>query len=130
MDTIKRNKLLDACFNGCGDIFTELRKLRKSTPTIANVIDEVAEDIPQHFAGIYRKLYNSVDDREELSDILQKLNAKICPLSVDEVMKVTPEMVKSAANHLKGNKSDPLCHFTSDCLKNAQISSSTSCILI
>ena len=101
-----------------GDIFVELRKLCKSLPTVANV-NGVAEDIPKHFASIYRNLYNSVDDRVSLANTIHRLNEKVCQLDMEEVMKVTPELVKYAANHLKGHKSDPLFQFSSDCQRNA-----------
>ena len=116
---IKRNKLLDACINGGGDIFAELKKLRKCKPTEANKIDGETKDIPGHFKKIYSKLYNSVDDGDELLVIREQLESEIDDTSLVDVEKVTAEKVKEATSKLKANKSDPVCDFSSDCIKNA-----------
>ena len=34
-NSIRRNRLLDACINGNGDIFKEIKKMRKSAPVVA-----------------------------------------------------------------------------------------------
>ena len=60
---IRRNKLLDACINGNGDIFTEIKKIRQNKPVVAVSMDNVKEGIPNHFKDIYSKLYNSVGDK-------------------------------------------------------------------
>ena len=117
--TIKRNTLLAACLLGNGDFFKEIRKIRKSNPTVANVIDGVCDDIPNHFAGIYNKLYNSCDDCKDVSFIYDQLEKSISFSSIIEVEKITPALVMEAMNHLKCSKSDPLFEFNSDCLKNA-----------
>ena len=82
---IKRNRLLDACINGGTDIFDEIKKLRKSKATEANKIDGVTKDIPGHFKKIYSKLYNSVDDGEELSVIREQLETDIDESSLVDV---------------------------------------------
>ena len=38
---ISKNKLLDACLNGKGDIFKGIRKLRASKPTVATSMDGI-----------------------------------------------------------------------------------------
>ena len=48
--------------------------------------------------------------------MLRKL--KVNFLSVIEVEKVTSEIVKEAASHLRDSKSDPTYSFNSDCIKN------------
>ena len=40
-DTISKNKLLDACINGNGDLFAEIKKMRNSEPLVANSMDGV-----------------------------------------------------------------------------------------
>ena len=44
-DIIKKNTLLDACVNNNGDIFNEIRNLRRSVPTVPSMIDEVTSDV-------------------------------------------------------------------------------------
>ena len=66
---LKKNTLLNARVNGKGDIFTEIRKLRRSSPTVVNAIDGVTEDLPNHFAKIHNTLYNSVNDTDSLSTL-------------------------------------------------------------
>ena len=61
-DIVKKNKLLDACLNGGGDVFKEIKSTRNTRQVVANAMDGVVEDIPEHFKTIYSGLYNSVDD--------------------------------------------------------------------
>ena len=42
---IRKTKLLDACLNGNGDIFTEIKKMRKSQPVVASSIDGKADKL-------------------------------------------------------------------------------------
>ena len=52
-EKIKRNKLLNACLNGGSDIFKELKSMRKTKKVVANTIDGVSKDVPEHFKSIY-----------------------------------------------------------------------------
>ena len=63
-ECIKKNVLLDACINDNGDIFKEIRKLRMAAPTVSSVIDGVSSKIENHFAYVYGKQYNSIDDHD------------------------------------------------------------------
>ena len=68
---------------------------------------------------MYEKLYNSIDDDDDLMLILRHLNEKINSASMVDVNKVTASLVEEAISHLKNGKSDPQFQFDSDCLKNA-----------
>ena len=69
LDKIKKNKLLDGCLNNHNGIITEIKAKRKNTLSFANTFDGNREHIPQYFANKYEKLYNSVNDEEELRKI-------------------------------------------------------------
>ena len=43
------------------------------------------DDIPEHFTGIYSKLYNSVGDKEELNDIKKEIEEKIIFSELEDV---------------------------------------------
>ena len=75
-NTIRKSKLLDACINGNGDLFKEIKAMRKTKPMIADTIDGVKNDIPNHFRTIYNDLYNSVDDNNEVLKIKLELEEK------------------------------------------------------
>jgi len=102
-----------------GDIFSEVRKLRRTSPSIASVIDGQSQKIENHFAKIYKKLYNSVDDRIEVGNILNKINENICHDGLADVKKITTSIVKEAVGHLNSGNTDPVYDFNSDCFKNA-----------
>ena len=51
-DIIKKNRLLNACINNNGDIFDEIKKLRKAPPTVPTMIDGVSYKIESHFATV------------------------------------------------------------------------------
>ena len=118
-ECIEKNAILDACINDKGDIFKEVRKMRKISPTVSSMIDGVTVNIETHFANVYDKLYNSIDDNENLTTVLRHLNTKRDSKSMIEVEKITPALIKEAINKLKNDKTDPLYHFNSDCMKNA-----------
>ena len=101
------------------DIFKEIKKMRKSKLLVANKIDDKTENIEEHFSNIYSALYNSVVDHDELLNVDEEIEIKTKDNSIKEVERVIPELVKEAVKHIKPNKSDPVCDFSSDCLKNA-----------
>ena len=88
---------------------------------MATSMDGVKDDISGHFKTIYSTLYNSVDDQEELMNVAQETESRINSLSNLDVEKVTPDVVKEAASHLRDSKSDPTYSFNSDCIKNLAI---------
>ena len=120
-DQIVKERLLSAVLDPTSDVdlFKEIKNLRKAKAPIANKIDGETENIEEHFAGIYKTLYNSVDDYNSLIDVANIIDSKISNKSIDEVEKVSPEIIKEALKHIKPNKSDPVHDFTSDCLKSA-----------
>ena len=122
-EQIKKSKLLSACIGEGGDLFEELKALRKSPPVIATSIDGVTENVPDHFGSIYSTLYNSANDATELKLVHQRVEAAVNNTDIDAVLKITPELMKEAASKLKPGKSDPVYRFSSDCFKNAPQSS-------
>ena len=58
--------MLDACINGDGDIFKEIKTLRNSAQAVSTSMDGVENNIQEHFKGIYSKLYNSHNDAENI----------------------------------------------------------------
>ena len=86
---IVKNKLLDACINGNGDLFTEIKKLRKSKPIVATCMDGEKNDIPGHFQSIFKEIYNSADDKEDLLAVLNEVEAKVNESSIDDVQLVS-----------------------------------------
>ena len=101
------------------DVDIEIKQMRKAKESFVNKIDDKTTDIEEHFAEIYESLYNSVDDCNDVKDVAKIIEAKISGDSSEEVMRVTPDLIKEAVKKVKPNKSDPMYDFTSDCLKNA-----------
>ena len=97
---IKKSKLLDTCINGIGDLFQEIKSMRKTKQKVVDTVDGVKGDIPNHFGNIYKELYNCVKDGDEVEKIKEEVENKINVESIDEVKKVTPEEVKKAAAKL------------------------------
>ena len=118
-DRVKRNKLLDACLNGGGDLFKEIKTMRKCKPIVATSMDGVKVDVKGHFKQKYEHLYNSADDKQALLDVLKEIEDRVDETSLDDVLKVTPDIVKEASHKLKSGKCDPVFSFSSDCIKNA-----------
>lgn len=102
---LKKNAFLQACMgNKDLDLFEMIRTTRKSTPTVANSIDGKNDNIPAHFADIYKNLYNSVSDVHDLHNIEYVINKKITVSSIGDINKVTQAVVSEAVSHLKQDK--------------------------
>ena len=119
-ETIKKNKVLDACINGEGDIFKEIKSFRNSAQTVSTSMDGVQQNIQEHFKDIYSKLYNSHNDADAIIDIEREVKSRVNQSHVKDVEKVTPDLVKEAVKHLKNNKSDPTYSFHQTVSRMAQ----------
>ena len=115
LNRIKKNILLKACLANNDNLFTEIRRQRKCNRVYANIIDGHNNGIPSHFA----KMYNCVDDEDNLSRIEGSIEGKITQRSNSDICQITTELLKSASQKLKSGKSDPLLNVTSDFFLNA-----------
>ena len=94
--------------NGDGDIFKQIKLLRKSGQVVSTSMDGVKTDIPGHFKKIYSKLYNTHDDVEKMKVLENETQSRVNPSHLSDVKRVTPDIVKEAAKHLNSSKSDPI----------------------
>ena len=130
-ERVKNSKLLNACLNGNGDLFKEIKALRRTKPKFADTMDGVKGNIPGHFKDIFNELYNCVNDGEEVSKISKDIEELICDKDISHVNKVTSEEVKKAALLLKPGKGDPSYTFSSDCISvKSEILAETTATLI
>ena len=118
-EKIKRDNLLNACMGNGGDIFKQIKALRKSAVPTATSIDGVTQDIPEYFGKIYGELYNSAEDAARLSEVNARADSKVTESDKLMLSKITPEILKQACKNLKPGKSDPIHSFSSDCFRNA-----------
>ena len=113
-----QNQLLNACVNGEGDLFEEVKKMRKHKPKVASSMDRNTEDIPGHFYQIYSNLYNEIQEENELESMNSKIKDSIDDSEINFIEKVTPEVAKKAALKLKNRNNDPYFKFASEFIKN------------
>ena len=71
-------------------------------------MDGHTEDIPEHLASTYKKLYNSMDDKENISSIEETLEERIDENSWSQIDSITWKTVKDCSKKLKCKKTDPL----------------------
>ena len=116
---IRKNSLLNACINGNGDLFNEIKKSRRSTLQVASSIDGISHNVEDYFKSTYEALYNCTEDKIELRELWVEIDNKINYTDARDVLKVTPALLKEASGRLKNGKSDPVYLFSSDCIKNA-----------
>ena len=117
-DRLKRENMLRTCLGMGGDIFKEIKKIRETKQTMANSIDGVENGIAEEFGKIYRRLYNSIDDEENMIKVNKRVELSINENSHDDVKRITPEILEKATCKLKPGKCDPIMRFTSDFIKN------------
>ena len=119
LDQIKKNDLLNCCIHGEENIFDKIRKSRKYHENLTTSIDGISgNDIPKHFAGIYKDLYNSVDDQEQLRIVEEDVQADINNTALDHIDDITADVLTMSSMKLKPGKSDPILEISSECLIN------------
>ena len=104
--------------NGGSELFKEIKSMRKSNSVVATSMDGVQDNVKDHFRDKYKALFNSTDDASELLKVESDIEARVLGVSLQDVLKVTPDLVKEASHKLKSGKSDPVFSFSSDCFKN------------
>ena len=82
--------------------------MRKGEPVIASSMDG-AQDVRGVFKDKCKALYNSTDDEAEVANVLREVEAMVTQSRLNDIIKVTPTLVKKAAMKLKPGKSDPFC---------------------
>ena len=117
-ENMKRNKHINGCFGGDGNIFEEIKKMRKTKQIVTTSIDGEKKDIVGHFGDIYSKLYNSAEDTNEMQNVKVKVEEAIYDKSIEDVNRITPEIVRKAAHKLNNGENDPTFTFSSDCFNN------------
>ena len=76
------------------------KAIAKIKQVVATSIDGVTEDVPDHFRDIYSNLYSSVNDVENMTKVSNDVEKSINHVDINDVMKVTPSVVKGAAGKL------------------------------
>ena len=51
-EKVKRSKFLNSCINGEGDLFSQIKNLRKAQPCVVSSMDGVTENVKEHFRDI------------------------------------------------------------------------------
>ena len=124
-DLIRAQKLLEAAQTGSVDLLNEMKKIKGSKKDKLDLPDEVAgesgeSNIVEKFCEVYEELYNSSGSYEALQGIKEQLEINIGGAeSLEEVSKVTGEIVKKAACKMKPGKGDVSEGYTSDAILNA-----------
>ena len=95
-EKVKRSKLLNSCINGEGDLFSQIKNLRKSQPCVVSTMDGVTENVKEHFRDIHTPLFNSADDGEEIMKPKKEVEEKVDEKSLEHVNMVTPDIVREA----------------------------------
>ena len=95
-ENIQKGKLLKAYLGEGSDVFKEIKTMRKTKQVVASTMDGEKEDIAGHFGQIYSTLYNSAEDEDEMERIKLKIENSINKDSIEDVDKVTADLVKKA----------------------------------
>ena len=100
-ECIKKNAVLDACIDDKGDIFKEVRKMRKTAPTVSSMELQLTSKLILLMST--RNYTTQLMIKEKLMTVLHHLNTKIDSGSVVEVEKITPALIKEALSKLKND---------------------------
>ena len=117
LERLKRDNLLQNCQENNGSIFDAIKRQRRCKQTFPSTIDGHKDDIPNYLATKYESLYNSVDDKENLTRLEGELESLIDEKSLTFVERITSDVVKSVTKKkLKPGKTDPNSDIASDFL--------------
>ena len=119
-DRIKNDKFVASVLEGGVNIFKEIRKLRGAGTTLSSRIDEeVGSDaIADHFASIYKDLYNRVELGTKLDKVKDNINLAITNASSSQLERINEQVVGEALKVMKANKHDAVFDIASDCIIN------------
>lgn len=115
---LKKDKLLQSCVTGKNNIFDEIRRMRKTTDRSPCKIDG-NENPVERFGEVYETLFNSAGDQAAMNKILSDINSKMGVNDLEEVDRITPEIISEAVDNIKVRKDDPVFSFNSNCIKQA-----------
>ena len=113
---LKLDKPLSAFITGEGDIFHQLKKLRKVNDVVPTTIDATKDNITGHFANVYERIYNSIDDEEEVAKKLLP-SKQVTAFHFSQGCRSYHH--RKATLNLKSNRNDPYCLCLT--LKNAPL---------
>ena len=123
-DTIKAENLLEASEQSEMDLLREMKRIKGSKGQSQTLPDEVdgeteADNILEKFKEVYEELYNSADTSPAMMTIKERLNNLISQGSIEEVNKITSDVVKKACTKMKPGKMDVSGGYSSDVLLHA-----------
>lgn len=119
-NSIQQDKFVESVINGGVNIFDEVKRFRGQAKTISSSIDGQvgSENISNHFAEIYRELYNKHEPGPEFQEVMDTIEGKIDYQLNSDLDRVTETTVRDALSKLKAGKSDAYFEFNSDCVIN------------
>ena len=118
VERLRKDKMLESCIMDNTNLFDQIKKQRNCNKEIASTIDGHTDDIPEYLAEKYGKLYNSVDDENNLEELNHSLNLEIDQSDNEYVNRITHDVLKNCCSKLKPGKTDPIMNITSDFFKN------------
>lgn len=125
-ELVRAKKLFESSEAGCMNLLQEMKTIKRGgSSQCSDLPDSVAgangeEEIVSKFREVYSKLYNSWGSEEEITAIKQKVSVlRESENSLQEVLKLTGQVVRKAAMNMKPAKADVSESFTSDALLHA-----------
>ena len=121
-EAIKKDRFVQACLDGGENVFSELKKLKKTPNFTSAKVDGHTDEnsIADHFKNIYTELYNRTGSDQPLQDLLTEDDDRCTQSDLDMVNKITPSLVqKFLKEKINSGKTDSDADMTTDSLKNA-----------
>ena len=120
-EIIIKNKMLDSSLSGKDNIFDCIKKMRRVQNEQPSSIDG-SKSPADRFSTVYNKLYNSVEDENDIKLISCRINNSVHEDSLKDVDLITPVLIKEIVTKIKNNKNDPIFSLNTDCIKQAPLS--------
>ena len=114
---------MSSLLDGGVNIFQEIRKFRGQSSTHSSRIDEEVGslNIANHFAEIYKSLYNDTELGPDFEDMHHKINNGVDEISSFNLNRINEDSIKNALNLMKAKKSDSIFNISSDFYLNGHL---------
>ena len=116
---IRKDKFVQDCLSGnVNNILKEIKQMRNQHSS-SEVIDGVSgsANIARHFEGIYSDLYTTHNDQAEVKQIFDNIDNKIYSTHIDDVNKISTQLISKIVKHMKLGKNDVNFDWRSNAIK-------------
>ena len=117
-EKVQNDRFVKSLLDKKVSIFKEIKKYRGASKSMSSRVDDEvgSSNIANHFADIYREIYNKVDLDDDFKDLVGQVKQEAAQEDISLVHQVDEDLIRKALKLMKSNKNDALFNIQSDCI--------------